>query len=360
MTSNTAYISTTRRLTLPNRVAAVSERLMLCYDIGGTHLRGAVYDEAAGMLVDPCARATPNYLSQPDANAEGIFGQVVRECVGLGKELLAGRQPHAIVVGYPGPVTDQGVALRSPTILGPDLDGPLNVAASLRKVWPDAAVHVVNDLTCSGFFFVEQGYQDFCVITVGSGIGNKVFVNGEPIVGPTGRGGEIGHLKAFGSNSLPFPYQWTEIGEMSSGRGTACLARAWADARPQDFDESTLRVDEFRSPSDDVNGLIAQSFRNGDELASRIVSAACHPLAFGVASIHQAIGTETFLIVGGFAKALGERYRELLVRAVSGMVWNLGQDWNSMIQLGKTSEEEGLLGAARYALLSPPKEYGQE
>jgi len=336
------------------------KRVVLCYDIGGTHLRGAVYDEATDTFVGQSVRTTPNYLLHPDMNAENIFARVIHECADLGETLLSGRQPDMLVVGFPGPVTDQGIALRSPTILGPQLDGPLNVKAALHPLYPRAEVHVVNDLTCSGFFFVEQGYPDFCVITVGSGIGNKVFLNNKPIVGPAGRGGEIGHLKAHGFDDLPFQYHWTEIGEVSSGRGTVCLATAWAMARPEDFVESAMRVDDFRSPVNDISELLVQAFRNEDELAIKIVTAACHPLVFGIASIHQAIGTEMFWIVGGFSKALGEHYRKILVEAASGMTWNLGQDWNSMIQLGKIGEEEGLLGAVRYALRSPLNIRGQQ
>ncbi|VAW84373.1 hypothetical protein MNBD_GAMMA16-1937 [hydrothermal vent metagenome] len=326
------------------------QRLVLCYDIGGTYLRGTVYDEAADQFIGRCVRATPNYLLHSDKDAETILSHVVDECASMGEELLAGRQPHTLVVGFPGPVTDQGIALRSPTILGPHLDGPLNVKAALRGIYRCAAVHVVNDLTCSGFFFVEQGYSDFCVITVGSGIGNKVFLNSEPVVGPAGRGGEIGHLKAYEPDGFPFSYPWTEIGEVSSGRGTAYLATAWAIARPQDFVNSSMRADDLRSPENDVNELLVQAFRKEDRLAIKIVSSACHPLAFGIASMHQSIGTERFWIVGGFSKALGEQYRKILVRIVSKMAWDLGQDWNSIIQLGKAGEEEGLLGAVRYAL----------
>lgn len=323
---------------------------MLCYDIGGTHLRGTVYDVVAGKFVNQSVRSTPNYLLQYDANAEDIFRRIIEECVILGEELLAGQRPTTIVVGYPGPVTNQGVALRSPTILGSVLDKPLNVGEALRKAHPNVNVHVLNDLICSGFYFVKQGWQDFCVITVGSGIGNKVFVNGKAIVGPSGRGGEIGHLKACGFDSLPFCFRWSEIGAVSSGRGTSCLAKEWAAARPEDFNGSLLKAEDFQAPANDTELLLTDAFRKNDELAVRIVTAACYPLAFGIASIHQAIGIETFMIVGGFSKALGERYRKILVCTVSEMAWNLGQDWNSMIQLGKVGEEEGLLGAVAYAL----------
>jgi predicted NBD/HSP70 family sugar kinase len=331
-------------------VSSVTAGRVLCYDIGGTYLRGAVHDEAGRRVMGPWVRPTPNYLTHPNANPAVLLSEVVRECGELGNQLLQGSAPSSVVVGYPGPVDETGSALRSPTILGPERDGPFDVGAAFRAIWPKATVCVVNDLACAGLFFVEQGYNDFCVITVGSGIGNKVFINGEPILGPRGRGGEIGHLAACSANNLPFGFPWTEVGEVSSGRGTAALALAWAEARPTDFEDSRITMEDLGLPTDQVTESLARCFREGDEMAHSIVAAAAQPLAFAIAAIHQAIGTESFLIIGGFAKALGERYRTLLASLVAEMAWNLGQDWNSMIRLGDVHNEEGVSGAAHYAM----------
>jgi glucokinase len=69
-----------------------------------------------------------------------------------------------------------------------------------------------------------------------------------------------------------------------------------------------------------------------------------------LAGIHVALGIERFVIVGGFALALGEGYRQQLVRAAQDSCWNLGQDWGTMIALGEADDTAGLLGAGRCAL----------
>ena len=65
--------------------------------------------------------------------------------------------------------------------------------------------------------------------------------------------------------------------------------------------------------------------------------------------IHLAIGIETFIITGGFANALGEGYRRLLVEGSQAAGWNLGQDWNRMIRFGSAEDDDVLVGAGRYA-----------
>ena len=116
---------------------------------------------------------------------------------------MDGERADCIIVGYPGPVSGFGVAVRSPTILGPNSTYRVDVAAMLSKLWPDAAIRVLNDLTCAGYSFVRAGQRNFCVLTVGSGIGNKIFLDGRPYVGDHGFGGEIGHVKVSPKHGTP-------------------------------------------------------------------------------------------------------------------------------------------------------------
>ena len=53
------------------------------------------------------------------------------------------------------------------------------------------------------------------------------------------------------------------------------------------------------------------------------------------------------MLTGGFATALGEEYRALLVERARQCTWEVGQDWDAMIELGQ--EVDGLTGAAVYA-----------
>src|SRR5947209_2482822 len=200
---------------------------VLVFDIGGTNVRGAVCDPGSGRPVDSTWRATPNYLDLPDRNAERLFAATVAEMAAAGHELTGGAPPAAVVVGWPGPVTPDGTALRSPTILGPGLDRPLPVGAAAAEIWPGSRVATLNDLSAAGYAYVGKGCPDFCIVTVGSGIGNKVFVDGRPLVGPGGRGGEIGHGLAHMAADCPAGVvePGARLGEVASGRGALRLAR---------------------------------------------------------------------------------------------------------------------------------------
>jgi glucokinase len=71
------------------------------------------------------------------------------------------------------------------------------------------------------------------------------------------------------------------------------------------------------------------------------------PLGQVLATIHLTLGIERFVIVGGFALALGPAYRALLVEAATSCCWSLSGHWDEMIELGEADDDAGLIGAAR-------------
>jgi hypothetical protein len=74
-----------------------------------------------------------------------------------------------------------------------------------------------------------------------------------------------------------------------------------------------------------------------------------------LAAIHLTLGIETFIVTGGFAHALGENYRSLLVEGAQAAGWDLGQDWDRMIRFGAAEDDDVLVGAGRYAAFHAPE-----
>jgi C7-cyclitol 7-kinase len=338
-------VSNKRTLQLPG----TRSRPFLVFDIGGTSVRAGIADSATGVVCAVKRADTPNYLSHPGCEAEDLLEELVSTLSALANELLGERQPSIVIVGYPGPITASGTAMRSPTILGPILDREYDCKRRLEVVWPESDVIVLNDLTCAGFGFVARGHQDFCVITVGSGIGNKIFLTGQPITGKAFRGGEIGHLLTYPSPDSPTFKVRDELGNIASGRGTIALARRWFSYLAERFPESDLLRDSTETgPTLDIE-LLVQAFREQDELAVNVIEMTSYPLAMAIGCIHLALGIESFFIVGGFAKALGPGYLEVLGRNCAAMTWDVGQNWGNMIHMGDISAEEALVGAAYFA-----------
>jgi glucokinase len=327
------------------------DRPTIVLDIGGTTTRVARLDPATGEHEGVRRAPTPNYVTHagtpPDRIVEILARSIEREVTAA----LEGEPADCIIVGYPGPVSGFGVAVRSPTILGPDSVYPVNVAAMVSELWPHATIHVLNDLTCAGYSFVRAGQRNFCVLTVGSGIGNKIFLDGSPSVGEHGFGGEIGHVKVSPMHGTPVADLRADLGEIASGRGTVWLAKLWAQRRPEDLCDSAMAC--LRPDSADWlwSEQLVAAFRRSDRLACEIVETAAQPLAAALAHIHLGCGLVRFFVTGGFASALGEEYRRLLVRMLRECAWELGQDWDSMVVLSEAQHEHGLLGACYLASL---------
>jgi predicted NBD/HSP70 family sugar kinase len=325
--------------------------LALVVEVGGTTTRVTSCDGTNEGRSDNLYLPTPNYLSHPATTGMALIAELFERIRCAAGTVLAGQPPDLVVMAYPGPLSEDGVALRSPTILGPTNETRIDVKGQLRKLWPHAGVQVINDLTAAGYFFVHRGWRDFCVITVGSGIGNKVFVHGQPQLGPQGIGGEIGHLKAQPKPGSPVASIHRDLGEIASGRGTTWLARLWLAQCAADASHSMLGRLRADADDDTWSRALVRAFGDADSLAESIVEATAYPLAHALSALHMGLGLEKFFIVGGFAHALGPRYGSVLARLAGEACWDLGQRWHEIIEVGSSGEEEGLAGACHLARL---------
>jgi glucokinase len=135
------------------------------------------------------------------------------------------------------------------------------------------------------------------------------------------------------------------LAAVASGRGVLWLARTRAHDDLQLFARSALAALCGIEPNGITNELLALAFRDGDGWTQRIVSEAMRPLGRMLAVVQSVIGVDEFVIVGGFADALGASLCGVLSTAAEGTGWRLGTDWTSAVGLGELGSQAGLLGA---------------
>ena len=132
-----------------------------------------------------------------------------------------------------------------------------------------------------------------------SGVGHKVFVGGR-IVGPSGRGGEIGHwvvdpspdrLCATAADAASAPWRpaaahvcWRAAARASS-RGCSVNLRSVVTVPPTQNNYQT--------------GDLVASFADDDAWTVRLISDVATPLGRALGAIHLTVGVERFVIVGG-------------------------------------------------------------
>ena len=303
------------------------------------------------------SRATPNHWTMPGATVAEIRKRLLQEMRGLSMEVLEGRPPSTVSIAFAGPTDPQGKVLAAPTVWGAS-EQPIDLISELTTFWPSARISLLNDISAAGYRYLRDEREDFCIVTVSSGIGNKVFIRGRPLTGPAGRGGEIGHVQVdFGPDAPACDCGGRgHLGAIASGRGTLLMARRWAGLDTDGFANSLLGHRLRTDLNALTNADIVAAFRSGDPWTTGLIRKVALPLGQMLAAVHLAMGVERFVIIGGFALALGEQYRLELVTSAANCGWHMGQDWNSMIELGQPEDSAGLIGAGRFATEFAPRE----
>ncbi len=323
----------------------------LVFDVGGTTLRAAVYDSRTESIVRATRCSASSFQTHPDLDLRGLRQRLLEDLSAMAAGLLDGESPATVVVAFPGPIGRGGSVLAAPTLWGSSIDRPVRLDHDLRILWPAARIHVLNDVAAAGYRYLRHPQDDFCIVTVGSGIGQKTFVRGAPIVGAAGRGGEIGHLQVDPSPDAPRCDCGApgHLGAIASGRGAQTAARRWALAEPVAFAGSAVAIASAGDPERIDCEMLVAAFRGGDPWAAALIGRVAEPLGRALASIHLSTGVERFVVYGGFALALGDAYRMELVRAAARSCWIPSQDWDAMVELGFADDDSGLIGAGRFA-----------
>ena len=306
---------------------------VLVFDIGGTKIRAGIFDTTSAALIRSAVAATPNHLHFREESFGELSARLLSEMHRLANEIVDCQSVRQISVAFAGPIDPSGGVLAAPTIWGPPPARPYALGKEMALRWPNARIKVMNDVTAAGYRYCRPQDDDFCIVTVSSGIGNKVFSRGRPLVGRNGRGGEIGYLRVDDSKTAPLCECGGRghLGAISSGRGALETARRHA---PDGASADAL-----------TSGDLAAAFRRKECWAVAVIAQGAGPLGWALAAMHLGLGIERFVLVGGFALALGDAYRQLVAEAAGARSWGSPGAWESRVELGENDDWSGLIGA---------------
>ena len=325
---------------------------VLVFEVGGTTTRAALYRPQTDALGPVIRRRTPSFHHvgrPPGPPLRRLLYDLLEE---LREALHPSSHPRRVAVAFPGPVTASGSVLAAPSMWGDDPALPPDeVRDALRRLWPGADVHLLNDVTAAGFRYLSGTEDDLCIVAVGTGIGQKVFLGGRPVLGAGGRGGEIGHQRLDWSPEAPV-CQCGGRGHLSAlASGTATRRHVESAAReaPKAFEASGLHALLGGDLGRFTNAAFVRAAAEGDAFTCAIAERMAWWLGQALAAVHLAVGVERFVIIGGFALALGEPYRAAVGAAAAEGAWENGLDWDAAVELGADGDLAGLVGAGRYA-----------
>lgn len=258
-------------------------------DIGGTTVKLGLFD-TEGNILDKweIKTHTENEGSAilPDTAAAILAKMEERK---LNPEEVAG-----IGVGVPGPVSIDGIVPHTAN-LGwgyKEVTKELSERTGLPcKAGNDANVAALGEMWMGG----AKGHKDVLLLTLGTGVGGGIIVDGKILTGAHGAGGEIGHIHV--EDQIEEHCGCGNQGcleQFASATGIARLARA---ALAESEEPSILREGEVTAKA------VFDALKEGDELAKRVVERFGRYLGTAISVMAGILDPEVIVIGGGVSKA---------------------------------------------------------
>ncbi|MDA8067033.1 MAG: ROK family protein [Actinomycetota bacterium] len=307
-------------------------------DVGGT--------KVAATLLGPAGMG--EHRQQPTALASGE--ELIAQLVEIVGEAAAGRAYAAVGIGVPSIVrfaTGEIAASTNIPLAGVRLRGVLGERLGVP-------VFVDNDATVAALAEAHDGdlrlaARNLVMITVGTGIGGGIVIDGRIFRGGSGGAGELGmtliglgcgpDLQAAGEH---FP-QPGSLEALASGTALDHLARAAAAADPGSA------LGRLAAGGGPVLGADAVSAAQaGDEPAAAAVRRWAHALGVGIANAINTFDPDEVVIGGGGATA-GEMLIEPAAQFAAGYV-HPGLRGRASVRLARWGATAGVLGAALLAV----------
>ena len=310
-------------------------------DVGGTHLRAALFAASSGVAL--AAR-------QEDTLAREGHAAVLARIAALARAVAAAggarpEQVRGVGLGLPGRLDPQrGVVEFLPNLPGNWVGVPAAPLLAAALGWP---VRLINDARAATLgewaYGAGRGAATVACFTLGTGIGGGLVINGRLHLGFNGTAGELGHqvidvygppcgcggrgcLEAFASGPAI-----TALGVKAVLQGLTTQIGARVD---YDLNRITPQV-------------MAEAALAGDAVAAEIFERVGEYLGIGVANIVIAIGPQRVIIAGGVAR-LGELLLAPIRRTLRERV-HLAPAELVEIVTAQLGGEAGLVGAAVWA-----------
>ncbi len=201
---------------------------------------------------------------------------------------------QGVGVGAPGPVDDEGTIYKAVN-LGWDV---INISQVLGS-YLDLPVKAANDANVAAFGEMWQGggkgHDNIVAVTLGTGVGGGIIVNGSILTGATGAGGEIGHIHIEDEETESCGCENHGcLEQYASATGVVRLARR---RLAQDQEPSVLRGGELSAKA------VWDAVKAGDRVAVQIAERFGEYLGKGLAAVAAVVNPEVFVIGGGVSKA---------------------------------------------------------
>ena len=302
-------------------------------DIGGTTVKCGLFS-VKGDILDKweiLTRTENNGVNILPDVAAAIDAKIQEK--GIARDAIAG-----VGLGIPGPVNEDGAVICAVNLHWGyvELEKELEKLTGLTvKAGNDANVAALGEMWKGG----GAGYHNVVMVTLGTGVGGGIIVNGKIVTGTHGAGGEIGHIHVEDDETLSCNCgNQGCLEQYASATGVVRLANRMLAATDK---ASVLRNEEVTAKA------VFDAVKAGDELAMEVAEKFGKYLGTALAVIAGVVDPEVFVIGGGVSKA-GKILLDYVEKYYKKYVFQGSRD--CAFALAELGNDAGICGAAKLVL----------
>ena len=270
----------------------MSKPYVLGIDIGGTNTVFGIVD-ARGAVI-----ASSSIKTRKHNNITDYIDELHTEIIRMLEQNDAVDKIHGIGIGAPNAnyftgIIEDGVNLPWPTPI------PLAQLVSDKFGIPCAITNDANAAAIGEMTYgAARGLKDFIMITLGTGVGSGIVINGQMVYGHDGFAGELGHVIVKRNNGrLCGCGRAGCLETYCSATGVARTAREFLEIRPEDSLLRNIPIEEITSKD------VYEAAISGDKLAQEIFEYTGTILGEAFADFTVFSSPEAIILFGGLAKS---------------------------------------------------------
>ncbi len=314
------------------------EQFVVGVDVGGQTSKIGVVN-AAGEILSQSVIRSDVYGSDADAFLAALADAIKANIADSGKE----GQIKGVGVGAPNANYYTGTVSYAPNLAWA-ADKEVKFAEELSAKLGGIPVTLTNDANAAAVgemtYGVAQNLKHFIMITLGTGVGSGIIVNGQLLYGHDGFAGELGHTKV------------QENGRLCGCGGKGCLeayCSATGVARTaREILDTTEEPSLLRSLDNITSKDVYDAAKEGDAVAMKIFDFTARLLGKSLANFVSFSSPQAIVLFGGLARAKEFLYEPMM----EAMNENLLHQWKGKIQILFSSLKESdaaILGASSLA-----------
>lgn len=326
----------------------MSKPYVIGVDIGGTNTVFGIVDARGQVLASDSIKTLKHsdfddYIADLKEGVERLLE--ANDAVG---------KIHGIGVGAPNSNFYTGEIIDPPNLpWGPVI--PL--AKKVSEAFPGIPVAVTNDANAAALgemtYGAARGMRDFIMITLGTGVGSGIVINGQLVYGHDGFAGELGHVIMKRNNGRICGCGRTGCLEAyCSATGVARTAREFLEIRSDDSLLRNLPIEDMTSKD------VYDAAVNGDALAKEIFDYTGTILGEAFADMVAFSSPQAIILFGGLAKS-GDMLLKPVRETLEKKVMPLFRGKTKVIVSELKESDAAVLGAsalgweAKYLATSP-------